>query len=97
MSVEQQQTTDIEQQIDGMIDALYDQSIQLNQNAGEMQNEIASQLQQINDTTQRMDKTDYEINKATKAVVKLKYTKDMWIAWILCILLIIGIILAWAI
>ena len=78
-------------QLDQGLDALSNITGTMQQNAGQIGNELTSQIEMTKDISNRMDTTNGSIKKGTTGLGDVsKMSKGGWTSWIIMILLIIA-------
>jgi t-SNARE complex subunit (syntaxin) len=91
----QQQTQANMERIDAQLDQLVDMTGSHKVKATAIGNTLEDQNRRLKDVEGQMDNTQVEIDKAIEQAREVQVATSNWIGWILCILLIIGIILVW--
>ena len=81
-------------QIDDSVDALLGQAETMDQNAGDIGNEISSQIDMAKDINNHMDQTDANINTATNQLKTVqKVSKGGCASWIICLIFFVFVVL----
>ena len=89
-----QENMAINAQIDAGVDALFEQAEVIDNNAGEIGNEIVDQTNMAKDINNHMDQTNDNINKATDKLKDVqKISKGGLCPWIICIIFLVLTIL----